>query len=105
MLFLVDCISILTVLLQFILFLILEHISLPSHFVGLYVFVVSIPHATELSFFLVLESALLWVNLVQGLVRASWWEGLVPVHWWVELGLNPLWTGLCQGVCLEVPLG
>ena len=52
--------------------------------------VVSIPHATELSFFLVLESALLWVNLVQGLVRASWWEGLVPVHWWVERGLVTL---------------
>ena len=48
MLFLVDCISILTVLLQFILFLILEHISLPSHFVGLYGFVVSIPQAAEL---------------------------------------------------------
>jgi hypothetical protein len=30
---------------------------------------------------------------------------MVPVHWWVELGLSLLCAGLCQGVCLEVPLG
>ena len=35
-------------------------------------------------------SAPWWVRLVQGLVKASWWEGMVPALLWVKLGLVPL---------------
>ena len=35
-------------------------------------------------------SAPWWVSLFQRLVKASWWERLLLAHWWMELGLGSL---------------
>ena len=92
-------------------FLLLEHIFLLSHFVLLYMFVVSISQAAGLWLLFLLLSAPWWMSLVQVLIQASWWEPLVPVHWLIELGFVALLgramsSGMFRDICaLRTTLG
>lgn len=55
--------------------------------------------------FLLLASSLQWMQLVQIIVQASWWEGTLPAHWWVELYLSSLVDRQCPWAYLEVTVG